>query len=197
MLRTDNRGMSEPVPMLQMPDGWQADVQALADALLARRLTLAAAESCTGGLIAAACTALAGSSHWFERGFVTYSNDAKVELLGVAQELLQAHGAVSEEVARAMAQGALVRSRANLALAVTGIAGPGGAVPGKPVGTVWLAWSVRPAAAADPAAGLKPDLATPPLTGAQRLQLDGDRSHVRSLTVQCALRQALVLARSA
>jgi nicotinamide-nucleotide amidase len=197
MLRTDNRGMSEPAPMLQMPDGWQADVQALADALLARRLTLAAAESCTGGLIAAACTALAGSSHWFERGFVTYSNDAKVELLGVAQELLQAHGAVSEEVARAMAQGALVRSRANLALAVTGIAGPGGAVPGKPVGTVWLAWSVRPAAAADPAAGLKPDLATPPLTGAQRLQLDGDRSHVRSLTVQCALRQALVLARSA
>lgn len=197
MLRTDNRGMSEPVPMLQMPDGWQADVQALADALLARRLTLAAAESCTGGLIAAACTALAGSSHWFERGFVTYSNDAKVELLGVAQELLQAHGAVSEEVARAMAQGALVRSRANIALAVTGIAGPGGAVPGKPVGTVWLAWSVRPAAAADPAAGLKPDLATPPLTGAQRLQLDGDRSHVRSLTVQRALRQALVLARSA
>lgn len=197
MLRTDNRGMSEPAPMLQMPDGWQADVQALADTLLARRLTLAAAESCTGGLIAAACTALAGSSHWFERGFVTYSNDAKVELLGVAQELLQAHGAVSEEVARAMAQGALVRSRANLALAVTGIAGPGGAVPGKPVGTVWLAWSVRPAAAADPAAGLKPDPATPPLTGAQRLQLDGDRSHVRSLTVQCALRQALVLARSA
>jgi nicotinamide-nucleotide amidase len=197
MLRTDNRGMSEPVPMLQMPDGWQADVQALADALLARRLTLAAAESCTGGLIAAACTALAGSSHWFERGFVTYSNDAKVELLGVAQELLQAHGAVSEQVARAMAQGALVRSRANIALAVTGIAGPGGAVPGKPVGTVWLAWSVRPAAAADPAAGLKPDLATAPLTGAQRLQLDGDRSHVRSLTVQCALRQALVLARSA
>lgn len=197
MLRTDNRGMSEPVPMLQMPDGWQADVQALADALLARRLTLAAAESCTGGLIAAACTALAGSSHWFERGFVTYSNDAKVELLGVAQELLQAHGAVSEEVARAMAQGALVRSRANIALAVTGIAGPGGAVPGKPVGTVWLAWSVRPAAAADPATGLKPDLATPPLTGAQRLQLDGDRSHVRSLTVQRALRQALVLARSA
>jgi nicotinamide-nucleotide amidase len=96
-----------------------------------------------------------------------------------------------------MAQGALVRSRANIALAVTGIAGPGGAVPGKPVGTVWLAWSVRPAAAADPAAGLKPDLATAPLTGAQRLQLDGDRSHVRSLTVQCALRQALVLARSA
>jgi nicotinamide-nucleotide amidase len=197
MLRTDNRGMSEPVPMLQMPDGWQADVQALADALLARRLTLAAAESCTGGLIAAACTALAGSSHWFERGFVTYSNDAKVELLGVAQELLQAHGAVSEQVARAMAQGALVRSRANIALAVTGIAGPGGAVPGKPVGTVWLAWSARPAAAADPAAGLKPDLATAPLTGAQRLQLDGDRSHVRSLTVQRALRQALVLARSA
>lgn len=173
MLRTDNRGMSEPVPMLQMPDGWQADVQALADALLARRLTLAAAESCTGGLIAAACTALAGSSHWFERGFVTYSNDAKVELLGVAQELLQAHGAVSEQVARAMAQGALVRSRANIALAVTGIAGPGGAVPGKPVGTVWLAWG------------------TPQAVFAECLQLGGDRDAVRGATVAAALQRLI------
>ena len=132
--------MSEPLPTLPLHAGWQADVQALADALLARGWSLAAAESCTGGLIAAACTALPGSSHWFERGFVTYSNAAKAELLDVPHALLQAHGAVSEPVARAMAEGALAHSRADLALAVTGIAGPGGAVPGKPVGTVWLAW---------------------------------------------------------
>ncbi|MFM7704994.1 MAG: CinA family protein, partial [Rubrivivax sp.] len=134
-------------PPALLEDGWLPEVQALADALLERGWMLAAAESCTGGLLAAACTALAGSSHWFERGFVTYSNAAKEEALGVAQALLQAHGAVSEPVARAMAKGALARSQAHLALAVTGIAGPGGAVPGKPVGTVWLAWSVRAAPA--------------------------------------------------
>ena len=104
---------------------------------------MATAESCTGGLIAAACTAVAGSSDWFERGFVTYSNEAKTELLGVDAALIAAHGAVSEPVARAMAEGALARSPRRLAVAVTGIAGPGGAVPGKPVGTVWLAWRRR------------------------------------------------------
>lgn len=178
--------MDETHPMLQLTAGWLADVQALAEALLARRWTLATAESCTGGLIAATCTALPGSSHWFERGFVTYSNDAKVELLGVGEALLQAHGAVSEPVARAMAEGALVRSRADLSVAVTGIAGPGGAVPGKPVGTVWLAWSRRGSAAVSAFD-----------TGAQRLQLAGDRAQVRALTVQRALAQALALARSA
>lgn len=182
--------MSDTPAIPLMPDeGWQADVQALAEALLARGLRLAAAESCTGGLIAAACTALPGSSHWFERGFVTYSNEAKAELLGVPGELLQAHGAVSEPVARAMAEGALARSHADLALAVTGIAGPGGAVPGKPVGTVWLAWSARRPGQAT--AGGAPACAT----GARRLQLDGDRARVRALTVQHALRQALALAR--
>jgi nicotinamide-nucleotide amidase len=211
--------MDESLPMLQLADGWQADVQALAEALLARGWMLAAAESCTGGLIAAACTALPGSSRWFERGFVTYGNAAKVEQLGVAQELLDAHGAVSEPVARAMAEGALARSHADLALAVTGIAGPGGAVPGKPVGTVWLAWSVRRASrlaagagevagtgtGIDPAA---PAGSTPapahahapapsPISGAVRLQLDGDRAHVRALTVQRALHQARALARPA
>lgn len=157
--------------MLPLTDGWYADVQALAEALLARGWTLAAAESCTGGLIAAACTAVPGSSHWFERGFVTYSNAAKVEMLGVSQLLLQTHGAVSEPVARAMAEGALVRSRAHLTLAVTGIAGPGGAVPGKPVGTVWLAWGRAGA------------------VRAERLQLGGDRDAVRAATVAQALQR--------
>ncbi|HEX7383980.1 MAG TPA: CinA family protein, partial [Burkholderiaceae bacterium] len=101
-------------------------VQRLADALRARGWRLAAAESCTGGLIAAACTSVAGSSDWFERGFVTYSNAAKAESLGIDPALIAAHGAVSEPVARAMAEGALAHSRADLAVAVTGIAGPGG-----------------------------------------------------------------------
>jgi nicotinamide-nucleotide amidase len=133
----------------------EAEVTALADALRKRGWRLAAAESCTGGLIAAACTSIAGSSDWFERGFVTYSNAAKTELLGVDPALIARHGAVSEEVA--------------LAMAVTGIAGPGGAVPGKPVGTVWLAW------------GVSGDLRS------ECLQLPGDRSAVRSATVQRAL----------
>lgn len=116
--------------------------RALAEALLARNWTLALAESCTGGGIAAACTDLAGSSRWFERGFVTYSNAAKQELLGVHADTLQAHGAVSEAVVREMAAGALEHSRADLALSVSGIAGPDGGSVQKPVGTVWfgLAW---------------------------------------------------------
>jgi len=100
---------------------------------------IATAESCTGGLIAAACTSLAGSSDWFERGFVTYSNDAKTEMLGVPAEAIAAHGAVSAEVACAMAEGALANSRASFAVSVTGIAGPGGGSAAKPVGTVWIA----------------------------------------------------------
>ena len=147
----------------------------LAAVLRAAGLKMATAESCTGGLIAAACTALAGSSDWFERGFVTYSNAAKTELLGVDEALLQAHGAVSEPVALAMAAGALARAPVQRAVAVTGIAGPGGAVPGKPVGTVWLALA-------------RPDRPAPQ---AWRLQLDGDRAAVRHATVQAAL-QALI-----
>ena len=148
-------------------------VGALADALRARGWRLATAESCTGGLIAAACTALAGSSDWFERGFVTYSNEAKTELLGVDAALIAAHGAVSEAVALAMARGALAQAPVQLAVAVTGIAGPGGAVPGKPVGTVWLAWA--------DARGAR----------AERLQLDGDRGAVRAQTVHTALARLL------
>lgn len=153
---------------------YEAAVSALADALRTRRQTMAAAESCTGGLIAAACTSVAGSSDWFERGFVTYSNEAKHEMLGVPVALIASHGAVSEPVARAMAEGALVHSPADWSVAVTGIAGPGGAVPGKPVGTVWLAVAQRGAA-----------------TRVQLLQLGGDRAAIREQTVRQAL-QALL-----
>ena len=107
------------------------------------RLLIATAESCTGGLLAKCLTDIAGSSDYFERGWVTYSNAAKQADLGVAPGLIARHGAVSEEVAMAMAQGAIRRSRAGVAIAVTGIAGPGGATRGKPVGTVWIAWGLR------------------------------------------------------
>lgn len=117
-------------------------IKALAAFFINNRLMLATAESCTGGLIAAACTDLAGSSAWFERGFVTYSNAAKTELLGVPAELIATHGAVSEPVVRAMAAGAVAHSHAQVAVAVTGVAGPTGGSPDKPVGTVWLGWSV-------------------------------------------------------
>ncbi len=111
--------------------------------LLNRGESLATAESCTGGWAAQAVTAIAGSSLWFDRGFVTYSNEAKVEMLGVATTTLERHGAVSEATARAMAQGALKHSRATWALAITGIAGPAGGTPAKPVGMVCLAWAQR------------------------------------------------------
>ena len=145
-------------------------VLSLAQVLREAGLKVATAESCTGGLIAAACTAVAGSSDWFERGFVTYSNEAKTELLGVGEALIAAHGAVSREVALAMAEGALAHSRADLAVAVTGIAGPGGATMGKPVGTVWLAVARRGGAARG-----------------ELLQLEGDRTAVREQAVQHAL----------
>jgi nicotinamide-nucleotide amidase len=149
---------------------FELDVLALGDALRARGEKLATAESCTGGLIAAACTSVAGSSDWFERGFVSYSDEAKTELLDVSAALIAAHGAVSEPVVRAMAEGALSRSHAQWSVAVTGIAGPGGAVPGKPVGTVWLALAHRGH-----------------VLLAESLQLDGDRSAVREQTLQRAL----------
>ena len=122
-------------------------VARLAAALRARLASMATAESCTGGLVAAACTSLAGSSDWFERGFVTYSNAAKTELLGVDAALIVRHGAVSAEVARAMANGALAHSPATFAVAITGIAGPGGGSADKPVGTVWIATAARDGAA--------------------------------------------------
>ena len=148
-------------------------VEALGGALRLRGWRMATAESCTGGLIAAACTAVAGSSDWFERGFVSYSNAAKNELLGVPETLINQHGAVSEAVARAMALGALSRAPVQISVAVTGIAGPGGAVPGKPVGTVWLALACT---------------GPPTQVLAQQLHLAGDRTAVRMQTVALALR---------
>nr|WP_229507067.1 CinA family protein [Pseudoduganella rivuli] len=134
---------------------------------------LATAESCTGGGVAQAVTDIAGSSAWFDRGFVTYSNDAKAAMLGVPPGLIAQHGAVSEEVAAAMAAGAQANSGAQAALSTTGIAGPGGAVPGKPVGTVWFGWSVGG------------------VVQTERRVFDGDRQAVREQAVAHALQGLL------
>ena len=147
----------------------------MANLLIKKSHMLVTAESCTGGMIAAACTDLAGSSAWFERGFVTYSNAAKTELLGVDPALLRQQGAVSEPVARAMALGALAHSQAQVALAVTGIAGPGGGSPDKPVGTVWFGFAV------------------PGQVTTEVRHFAGDRAAVRLATVQHALRRVAEL----
>jgi nicotinamide-nucleotide amidase len=115
----------------------------MADKLMSLGWMMATAESCTGGLIAAQCTDLPGSSRWFDRGLVTYSNSAKSELLGVDPSLIASHGAVSEEVARAMALGAVYRTKAQASISVTGIAGPDGGSATKPVGTVWFGWCIN------------------------------------------------------
>jgi nicotinamide-nucleotide amidase len=156
--------MSDPVHQARL----LADIAAR---LLARGQMLATAESCTGGMIAAACTDLSGSSQWFERGFVSYSNEAKSELLGVPPALIAEHGAVSEPVARAMAAGAVAHSRARVAVAVTGVAGPTGGSPAKPVGTVWFGWAVNGA------------------VHTELQQVPGDRAAVRSATVAHALQR--------
>jgi nicotinamide-nucleotide amidase len=141
--------------------------------LLDSRRGVATAESCTGGWIAKALTDIAGSSQWFIEGFVTYSNESKALRLGVPRSVLRSEGAVSEAAVRAMATGALKRTGAQLAVAVTGIAGPGGAVPGKPVGTVWLGWAERHGRAIRVAVQLK--------------HYRGDRDAVRRKTVRAAL----------
>jgi nicotinamide-nucleotide amidase len=151
----------------------------VADLLLKNSWMLATAESCTGGMISAACTDLAGSSAWFERGFVTYSNEAKTELLGVDAALIAQHGAVSEEVARAMASGALGRSCAQVSVAVTGVAGPTGGSAAKPVGTVWFGFAL------------------PGRVVSEVRRFDGDRAAVRSATVRHALQRLLELLREA
>jgi nicotinamide-nucleotide amidase len=141
----------------------------LGRAAVARGIMLATAESCTGGLVAGAITAIAGSSAWFERGFVTYTNVSKIELLGVSAGTLERHGAVSVACAGEMAAGALRVSAAQWSVAVTGIAGPGGGSPGKPVGTVCFAW------------------AGPAGVATQQAHVDGDREAVRSASVAIAL----------
>jgi nicotinamide-nucleotide amidase len=137
-------------------------------------LLLATAESCTGGWVAQAVTAVAGSSEWFDRGFVTYSNDAKREMLGVGAETLERHGAVSEETAREMAAGALAASRAQVAVAITGVAGPTGGTPQKPVGMVCFAWAVRGGA-----------------TESATRRFEGDREAVRRQSVMFGLQGVL------
>ena len=154
---------------------WPVPIGLLADLLIKKDLFLATAESCTGGLISAACTDLAGSSAWFERGFVSYSNAAKTELLGVDAALIAKHGAVSEEVARAMVQGAITRSKAQVAVAVTGVAGPTGGSKDKPVGTVWFGFSVSG------------------MLTSEVMQFDGDRASVRAATVQHAVQRLVSL----
>lgn len=151
-------------------------VERLATKLQQHQWMLATAESCTGGLIAGACTDLSGSSNWFERGFVTYSNTAKNELLGVDATLLKKHGAVSEEVADAMATGALTHSRAQVAVAVTGVAGPTGGTTDKPVGLVWFGFAL------------------PGRVLTEKMLFPGDRAAVRAATVQHALRRLVELA---
>ena len=139
--------------------------------LIERGQYLALAESCSGGWVAQSVTAIAGSSSWFDRGFVTYSNTAKSEMLNVPETTLARHGAVSEATARAMAQGALANSHADWAIAITGVAGPSGGSPEKPVGTVCFAWAGRAAGCA-----------------AQTRFFTGDRAAVREQSVHYALK---------
>ena len=155
---------------MSTPDHTLALATRLGQLLLDRRWIVSTAESCTGGLIAGAITDVAGSSGWFDRGFVTYSNEAKIEMLGVSANTLDTHGAVSEATAREMVAGALRNSGATLVVAVTGIAGPAGGTPGKPVGLVWLAWGGRDG-----------------LVEARAKRFPGDRAAIRAATVERAL----------
>ena len=139
----------------------------LGEALKKKHAMLATAESCTGGGVAYAITAIPGSSHWFERGFVVYTNESKTEMLGVDASVIEKHGAVSEPVARALAEGALTHSHADYSLAITGIAGPGGGTEEKPVGTVWFAWTGKDCE-----------------TVSKKYKFDGDRALVRHQAIE-------------
>ena len=150
----------------------------LGNACKKKGVVVTTAESCTGGGVATAITRISGSADWFERGFVTYSNTAKKEMLGVNEDTLKAHGAVSEEVAIEMASGALAHSHADVSVSITGIAGPTGAAPGKPVGTVHFAWGVRDGA-----------------IQARRFRFEGDRVAVRLQSVYVALQGLIDLLR--
>jgi nicotinamide-nucleotide amidase len=145
-------------------------------ALCAHGMMLATAESCTGGGVASAVTEIAGSSSWFERGFVTYANQAKIDMLGVSPDTLARFGAVSEATVREMVEGALLRSQAQIALAVSGIAGPGGGTPEKPVGTIWFAWGIKDGERV-----------------ARLNQLEGNREEIREQAVRIALQGVIEL----
>jgi nicotinamide-nucleotide amidase len=163
-----------PVPSPRSPVPLYRLAERVGKALKSRGLMLATAESCTGGWIAQAVTMVPGSSEWFERGFVTYTYVSKREMLGVKGKTLAAHGAVAEKVVREMAAGALARSHAQVAVAVSGVAGPGGGTPDKPVGTVCFAWASKKKA-----------------PRALTLHLSGDRDAVRRKSVEKALRGVL------
>lgn len=150
----------------------------LAQILLSRNWTVSLAESCTGGLVCATLTELAGSSEWFERGYITYSNQAKVECLGLPSQLIESNGAVSEQVAKAMAEGARINSGSNVAISITGIAGPSGGSVEKPVGTVCFGW------------------ATENQTLTKTIHFDGDRQMIRQQAVEFALTELIALLRS-
>lgn len=149
--------------------------ETLGQLLLANGQSVTTAESCTGGMISAAITDISGSSSWFERGFVVYSNEAKCEMLGVSASVIAEHGAVSEPVVRALAANARLAARADWAVAVSGVAGPTGGSKDKPVGTVWFAWS------------------GPNGEVAQCCRFDGDRAAVRSQTVMHSLKKLIEL----
>jgi nicotinamide-nucleotide amidase len=150
----------------------------LAQILLSRSWTVSLAESCTGGLVCATLTELAGSSEWFERGYITYSNEAKAECLDVPYQLIEAHGAVSEQVAKAMAEGARINSGSNAAISITGVAGPSGGSAEKPVGTVCFGWAIE----------------NQVLT--KTMRFDGDRQMIRQQAVEFALTELIALLRS-
>ena len=150
----------------------------LAEILLSRNWTVSLAESCTGGLVSATLTELAGSSEWFERGYITYSNEAKTECLEVPARLIESHGAVSEPVAKAMAEGARINSGSNVAISITGIAGPSGGTAEKPVGTVCFGW------------------ATENQTLTKTMHFDGERQAVRQQATEFALTELIALLRS-
>ena len=150
----------------------------LAQILLSRNWTVSLAESCTGGLVCAILTELAGSSEWFERGYITYSNEAKTECLGVPAQLIESHGAVSEQVAKAMAEGARINSGSNTAISITGVAGPSGGSIEKPVGTVCFGW------------------ATENQTLTKTMHFDGDRQKIRQQAAEFALTELIALLRS-
>jgi len=150
----------------------------LAQILLSRNWTVSLAESCTGGLVCATLTELAGSSEWFERGYITYSNEAKTECLDVPVDLIESHGAVSEQVAKAMAEGARINSGSNVAISITGVAGPSGGSAEKPVGTVCFGW------------------ATENQTLTKTIRFEGDRKTIRQNASEFALAELVALLRS-
>jgi nicotinamide-nucleotide amidase len=153
-------------------------VQTVSELLVKNQWTLSTVESCTGGWVAKSCTDLAGSSTWFDCGFVTYSNQSKQKLVGVDHKTLETHGAVSEQTAIEMAQGALSHSNADISVAITGIAGPSGGTIEKPVGTVWFAWAVKNQG-----------------TQTQKHQFEGDREQIRIQAVIAALQGIIKNAR--